>query len=65
FEKAAKQMSEPGQAWLMTGYAAWNSNDLSKARQAFTKALKYPKQKDKAGKSLRRVERIMVNVDKL
>jgi len=65
FEKAAKQMSDPGQAWLMTGYAAWNSNDLSKARQAFTKALEYPKQKDKAQESLRRVERIMVNVDKL
>jgi len=64
FEKAAKQISDPGQAWLMTGYAAWNSNDLSKAQQAFTKALKYPKQKDKAGKSLRHVERIMVNVDK-
>lgn len=64
FEKAATQMSDPGQAWLMTGYAAWNSNDLSKARQAFTKALECPKQKDKARESLRRVERIMVNVDK-
>lgn len=64
FEKAAKQMSDPGQAWLMTGYAAWNANDLSKARQAFTKALNYPKQKDKAREALRRVERILVNVDK-
>ena len=65
FENAAKQMSDPGQAWLMTGYAAWNSNDLSKARKAFAKALKYPKQKNKARESLRRVERIMVNVDNL
>jgi tetratricopeptide (TPR) repeat protein len=35
---AQNQTSQAGQAWLMAGYAAWQSNDFTAGRKAFKKA---------------------------
>ena len=58
YENAAKNMKDPGRAWLMAGYAAWNCEDLKKARHAFKKAAKYNRQKKKAMQALGHVERM-------
>ena len=52
FELAARGEKNPGRAWLMAGYAAWNAGDLEKSRLAFKHAAKYPKQKDSAHRAL-------------
>jgi len=51
-------MKEPGGAWLMAGYAAWNFKDLEKAAYAFRKAAKHKKQKKKAGQALAHIEKM-------
>ena len=51
-------MKEPGGAWLMAGYAAWNFKDLEKAAYAFRKAAKHKKQKKKAEQALVHIERM-------
>jgi tetratricopeptide (TPR) repeat protein len=53
FETAARQKASPGRAWLMAGYAALNAGSPEKARLAFKKASKYPKQTRAALKALR------------
>ena len=58
FETAAQGKENPGGAWLMAGYAAWNAGDLEKSRLAFKHAAKYPKQKDPAQKALHQLELI-------
>ncbi len=53
FEMLAKQNVKPGRSWLMAGYAYLNSGDTKKAYHAFTKAKKYPGQRDSAAKALK------------
>ena len=55
FTAAANQKIEPGYAWLMAGYAAWAMGDVAKSRQAFKKAIKYPRQQKAAQKGLQRM----------
>ncbi len=38
FEETTRKNPDMGQAWLMLGYAAWNADDISKARHAFKNA---------------------------
>ena len=59
YEDAAKNMKEPGRAWLMAGYAAWNFENLKKAEYAFKRAAKYKKQKKKAEQALGHVKRMV------
>ena len=58
YEKMAKEKITPhGKAWLMAGYAAFNSDNILKAKYNFTKASKYNKQKKRAIKALLQVNR--------
>ena len=52
FETAALKKNNPGEAWLMLGYAAWNLTDTSLAKQAFHQAAKFPAQQKNAKKML-------------
>jgi len=56
FETAARQKAGSGRAWLMAGYAALNAKSPEKARLAFKKASRYPKQKRAALKALRQLQ---------
>jgi tetratricopeptide (TPR) repeat protein len=58
YENAAKNMKDPGRAWLMAGYAAWNCEDLKKARHAFKKAAEFDSQREKAIKAIDHIERM-------
>lgn len=40
--------NSPGTSWLMAGYAALSSDNPEQARQAFSRACKYPKEKSTA-----------------
>lgn len=53
FEKTAGIIKNPGRAWLMLGYAAWQIEDIPKARRAFTMASKYERQKKAAQRALK------------
>ena len=59
FETVARGKENPGGAWLMAGYAAWNAGDLEKSRLAFKHAAKYPEQKNTAQKALCQLELIL------
>lgn len=56
FETAARKKAEPGRAWLMAGYAAWNAKNPDKTRMAFKHAAKYSRQKDAALRALRQLD---------
>ncbi len=58
FEKAAFKKNQPGEAWLMLGYAAWNIGDLKKAKHAFQQAATFPAHKKKAKKMLVMLKKI-------
>ena len=52
FEKAAYEKIQPGEAWLMLGYAAWNMTDTKRAKHAFIQASKFPTHQKTAKKML-------------
>ena len=56
FETAAHKKANPGRAWLMAGYAAWNAKDLRATRRAFKNAARHSKQKKAALKALRQLD---------
>lgn len=62
FELAARGKRNPGWAWLMAGYAAWNVGDLEKSRLAFKHAAKYPKQKDPAQRALGQLDSLATSI---
>ncbi len=64
FETAARKKANPGRAWLMAGYAAWNAKDLDKARRAFKHAVEHLKQKKAALKALRQLGQETVLITK-
>ena len=45
---AQADFQQAGRAWLLAGYAAWQTNDLSASRHAFEKAAKYSRQRKAA-----------------
>lgn len=51
-----REAQDAGQAHLMAGYCAWNTDDLEKARRAFQMAAKYPAQKKTARRLLRQLD---------
>ena len=53
FKTATQSLKNPGQAWLMLGYSAWQANDLKTAKKAFTQATRYRLQKKAAQKVLK------------
>ena len=56
FEKVAREKSNPGRAWLMAGYAAWNMKDMHRTRRAFKYAAGCSRQKQAALKALRQLD---------
>jgi len=52
FEKAAHEKIQPGESWLMLGYAAWNMTDTKRAKHAFIQASKFSTQQKTAKKML-------------
>ena len=56
FETAALKKIQPGEAWLMLGYAAWQMDDADRARRAFQNAGKYSGQRKEARRLLDRVQ---------
>ena len=56
FEKVALKETNPGRAWLMAGYSAWNIKDIDRTRRAFKHAARYPKQRRSALKALRQLD---------
>ena len=64
FETAASEKTNAGRAWLMAGYAAWNTKDPDKTRRAFKRAAKHPRQKDAALKALRRLDQEAASIMK-
>ena len=47
-----------GRAWLMAGYAAWQTNDIAASRAAFTQAAKHPQQRKAANRALEQLARL-------
>lgn len=64
FERAAREKTSSGRAWLMAGYAAWNAKDISSTRRAFKNAALHKKHKKAALKALRQVEQEAVSIMK-
>lgn len=58
FGRVARGEKEPGATWLMQGYAAWNGELWSQAREALEKAQHYPRQKKKAAVLLKQLSEI-------
>lgn len=64
FEQAAgKQGSHRGRAWLMAGYAAWQSDDHSRSQKAFAQAAKFQRQKKEASKALQQIQQFIARKD--
>lgn len=61
YEKMARKITPRGEAWLMAGYAAFNSDNMIKAKYNFTKASRYNKQKKRATKELVQVNKYLEN----
>lgn len=56
FRRVAKsRTSQAGQAWLMAGYAAWQSNDFTAGRKAFKKAAGHRRYRKAARLAMRRM----------
>ena len=64
FETAARKKANPGRAWLMAGYAAWNAKDLRATRRAFKNAAGHSKQKKPALKALRQLDQETASIIK-
>ncbi|MBI9075066.1 MAG: tetratricopeptide repeat protein [Desulfatibacillum sp.] len=56
FEKAAPQAREPGQAWLMAGYSAYNAQNLTEARKFLKIAAKYKNTQQAATRLLGQIQ---------
>jgi tetratricopeptide (TPR) repeat protein len=56
FEASTGMKKDPGRAWIMMGYAAWNVGEIQKARQAFENASQYPHHRKSAQQFLRRLK---------
>jgi tetratricopeptide (TPR) repeat protein len=62
YKKAARNKGRHvGRAWLMAGYAAWQINDISASRAAFSKAAEYRQQRKAANTALKQLA--MLSVD--
>ena len=58
FREAAKTRSpQEGKAWLMAGYAAWQSNDVTGSRTAFEKAARFKSIRKDALAAMAQLER--------
>jgi tetratricopeptide (TPR) repeat protein len=56
YKKAAQNKGfHVGRAWLMAGYAAWQLNDISASKDAFTEATKDRQQRKAANTALRQL----------
>jgi len=64
FETAARKKANPGRAWLMAGYAAWNAKDLRATRRAFKNAAGHSRQKKAALKALRQLDQETASIMK-
>jgi tetratricopeptide (TPR) repeat protein len=49
---------QAGRAWLLAGYAAWQTNDLRASRQAFENAAKYSGQRKAARLAMARLGKV-------
>jgi tetratricopeptide (TPR) repeat protein len=59
YRRAAEQKHPRcGKAWLMAGYAAWQAEDLSSSRQAFSRAAAYEDQRKSALAAMRQLRQI-------
>ena len=56
YEKAARKKGRHvGRAWLMAGYAAWQMNDITTSRQAFSRAARHKRQREAANTALKQL----------
>ncbi len=56
YEKAARKKGRHvGRAWLMAGYAAWQMNDLTTSKKAFTEAACHQRQREAANTALKQL----------
>jgi tetratricopeptide (TPR) repeat protein len=61
YRKAARHNGkDAGRAWLMAGYAAWQSDDIAASKQAFAKAEAHTRQKKAASAALRQLARVSI-----
>lgn len=58
FGRLAQLEDNPGSAWLMQAYAAWNGELWPQARKALKNAQHYPQQKEKAAALLKQLNEI-------
>jgi len=56
YKELAGRGRSPGRSWLMAGYASLSSDNPEKAKQAFSFACKYPKEKPAALAALRQIK---------
>ena len=58
YRRAAQgDFRQAGRAWLLAGYAAWQTNDLEASRQAFRNAAKYSGQRKAARLAMAQLEK--------
>lgn len=55
YKELAGRERSPGRSWLMAGYAALSSDNLEKAKQAFSRACKSPREKTAALATLEQI----------
>ncbi|WP_321494215.1 tetratricopeptide repeat protein [uncultured Desulfobacter sp.] len=55
YKELADRGNSPGRSWLMAGYAALSSDNPEQAKQAFSRACKYPKEKPTALAALKQI----------
>ncbi|WP_321494252.1 tetratricopeptide repeat protein [uncultured Desulfobacter sp.] len=56
YKELADRGNSPGRSWLMAGYAALSSENPEQAKQAFSRACKYPKEKPTALVVLKQIQ---------
>lgn len=54
---AKKDFQRAGQAWLLAGYAAWQTNDVNGSREAFQHAARYSRHRKDALSAMAQLER--------
>jgi tetratricopeptide (TPR) repeat protein len=61
YRKAARTKGKhAGRAWLMAGYAAWQTDDIAASKQAFARAEAHTRQKKAARAALRQLARVSI-----
>ncbi|MFO7840282.1 MAG: tetratricopeptide repeat protein [Desulfosalsimonadaceae bacterium] len=60
-QAAQKKGAHSGRAWLMAGYAAWQTDDFKAAGNAFERAVRYKEQEAAAQRALEKIKNMIQN----